>query len=311
MPLPPLQGGATANWADQQGRPLPRVASAARRLAWERLARSLHFCVSSSHRSSSFGPNCSRGSFSRTTRYTWDRVIRGIFPPIPAASPAGMPRPAGTWRYGDASPPSSGSRIRPAPRRPSQSRTPFQCATWKRPRTPGSPGSAFWGIGQIVARLAAVQVTSPDGPDHCRCNSGFLNRITDTIMPHKTIIRPSGVARNPANGFPARLLGDYTGHCRRSVGSGDVAPEHSWGGRNPPLVHRFRTTRQPPMLMAKHYSVRFAELGLEPYRDQCLTSIRFFVRRPCPDKATLINPSPQILGRVLTLAGTTTNNKIP
>ena len=25
-------------------------------------------------------------------------------------------------------------------------------------------------------------------------------------MPHKTIIRPSGVARNPANGFPARLL---------------------------------------------------------------------------------------------------------
>ena len=26
-------------------------------------------------------------------------------------------------------------------------------------------------------------------------------------MPHKTIIRLSGVARNPANGFPARLLG--------------------------------------------------------------------------------------------------------
>jgi hypothetical protein len=33
-----------------------------------------------------------------------------------------------------------------------------------------------------------------------------LNRITDTIMPHKTIIRLSGVARNPANGFPARPL---------------------------------------------------------------------------------------------------------
>ena len=42
--------------------------------------------------------------------------------------------------------------------------------------------------------------------DDCRCNSGPLNRITDTIMPHKTIIRLSGVARNPANGFPARLL---------------------------------------------------------------------------------------------------------
>ena len=155
---PPLQGGATASWADQQGQPLPRVASGARRLAWERLARSLHSCVSSSHRSSSFGSNCSRGSFPRTTRYTWDRVVRGIFSPIPAASPAGMPRPAGTWRYGDASPPSSGSRIRPAPRRPSQSRTPFQCAIWNRPRTPGSPGSAFWGVGQVVARLAAVQV---------------------------------------------------------------------------------------------------------------------------------------------------------
>ncbi len=41
---------------------------AARRLAWERLARSLHSCVSSSHRSSSAGPNRSRGSISRTTR---------------------------------------------------------------------------------------------------------------------------------------------------------------------------------------------------------------------------------------------------
>ena len=28
-------------------------------------------------------------------------------------------------------------------------------------------------------------------------------------MPHKTIIRLSGVARNPANGFPARLLEAY------------------------------------------------------------------------------------------------------
>ena len=30
----------------------------------------------------------------------------------------------------------------------------------------GLQGSAFWGVGQVVARLAAVQVTSPDGPDH-------------------------------------------------------------------------------------------------------------------------------------------------
>ena len=53
----------------------------ARRLAWERLARSLHSCVFSSHRNNSAGPNCSRGSISRTTRYTWGRVIWGIFSP--------------------------------------------------------------------------------------------------------------------------------------------------------------------------------------------------------------------------------------
>ena len=54
---------------------------AARRFAWERLAPSLRSCVSSSHRSSSKGPNRSRGSISRTTRYTCGRVIRGIFFP--------------------------------------------------------------------------------------------------------------------------------------------------------------------------------------------------------------------------------------
>ena len=41
---------------------------AARRLAWERLARSLHSWVCSSHRSNSSGPNRSRGSISLTTR---------------------------------------------------------------------------------------------------------------------------------------------------------------------------------------------------------------------------------------------------
>ena len=38
-----------------------------------------------------------------------------------------------------------------------------------------------------------------------------MNRITDTVMPYKTIIRLSGVARNPANGFPARPLGVLKG----------------------------------------------------------------------------------------------------
>ena len=52
-----VQGGM---WGDAR--------MAARRLAWERLARSLLSCVSSSHRSNSVGPNRSRGGISRTTR---------------------------------------------------------------------------------------------------------------------------------------------------------------------------------------------------------------------------------------------------
>ena len=68
---------------------------------------------------------------------------------------------------------------------------------------------------EVVSSTGRVLETRTETPilpkssffsDDCRCNSGFLNRITDTIMPHKTIIRLSGVARNPANGFPARLL---------------------------------------------------------------------------------------------------------
>ena len=58
-----------------QGGMCGEARSAARRLAWERLARSLLCCVFSSHRSNSAGPNRSRGSISRTTRYTWGRVI--------------------------------------------------------------------------------------------------------------------------------------------------------------------------------------------------------------------------------------------
>ena len=116
------------------------VRRAARRLAWERLARSLHSCVSSSHRSSSFGPNRSRGSISRTTRYTWGRVIRGIFfPPILLQTQEERLQPAGIGPRGGASPARSGSRTRPVPCRSSPSRTPFQCATWNRPRRPESP----------------------------------------------------------------------------------------------------------------------------------------------------------------------------
>ena len=44
-----------------------------------------------------------------------------------------------------------------------------------------------------------------------RCNSWFLKRIACTTMPYKTGIRLLGVARNPANGFPARLLNQSQG----------------------------------------------------------------------------------------------------
>ena len=50
-----------------QGGTVRDACKADRRLAWERPARSLLHCVCSSHRSSSSGPNRSRGSISRTT----------------------------------------------------------------------------------------------------------------------------------------------------------------------------------------------------------------------------------------------------
>ena len=117
---------------------------AARRLAWERLARSLLSCVSSSHRSRSAGPNRSRGSISRTTRYTRGLVIRGIFfPPILLQA---QQKSAAQQAEGHVVIPARsvlvagcGSRTRPAPRRSAQSRTRSRYATGSRPRRPGSP----------------------------------------------------------------------------------------------------------------------------------------------------------------------------
>ncbi len=78
--LSPHQDPAIRRWENLSTRAVPSITTsvqggmwgdarmAARRLAWERLARSLLSCVSSSHRSNSVGPNRSRGSISRTTR---------------------------------------------------------------------------------------------------------------------------------------------------------------------------------------------------------------------------------------------------
>ena len=75
--------------------------------------------------------------------------------------------------------------------------------------------------------------------DDYRCSSGFLNRITDTIMPHKTIIRLPGVARNPANGFPARLL------AIGPHGGGLKPPMHS------PMGGRWKMARTSPLTLSQ------------------------------------------------------------
>ena len=120
---------------------------AARRLAWERLARSLLSCVSSSHRSNSVGPNRSRGSISRTVDLR-PRDPGHLFPPKPVAGSAEKLRPAGTGPRGDASQPRCGSRTRPCRFSPSQ--TPFLYADGSLPRMPGSP-TGLRSIGQVVA----------------------------------------------------------------------------------------------------------------------------------------------------------------
>ena len=67
------------------------------------------------------------------------RDLGHLSPPKPVVGSAEKLRPAGTWLCGDASPPRCGSRTRPAPRRFSQSRTPFLYATGSLLRMPGSP----------------------------------------------------------------------------------------------------------------------------------------------------------------------------
>ena len=66
----------------------------------------------------------------------------------------------------------------------------------------------------------------------CRCNSGFLKRIAYTTMPYKTGLGLLGVARNPANGFPARLLGCTFAHVgpvlSQFLVAGSVALGPAW-----------------------------------------------------------------------------------
>ena len=96
--------------------------------------------VSSSHRSNSAGPNRSLGSNSRTTRVDLRPRDPGhLFPPSLLQTQQKSSAQQAQGHVVMPSPPMSGSRTRPAPRRSSPSRTRSQCATGSLPRMPGSP----------------------------------------------------------------------------------------------------------------------------------------------------------------------------
>ena len=94
------------------------------------------------------GRTALRGKSSRTTRYTWGLVIRGIFPP-PILLQGQQERP-GQQAHGDVVMPTrpepapyliwgAGLVFVQAPRRSSRSLTRFQCASGSRPHRPRSP----------------------------------------------------------------------------------------------------------------------------------------------------------------------------
>ena len=125
-----------------------------------------------------------RGSNSRTTRYTCGRAIRGIFPPV--LLEAQVERLAQQAHGKMVMPAGPGVRLQ--------------------------PHVALLGLKLGFVRHLEVWPETRFSPSwrflnvDWRCNSGFLKRIAYTTMPYKTGLRLLGVARNPANGFPARLL---------------------------------------------------------------------------------------------------------
>ena len=104
-----------------------------------------------------------------------------------------------------------------------------------------------------------------------RCNSGFLKRIAYTTMPYKTGLPLLGVARNPANGFPARLLGgpvrcsthslespqpDRARHPHESVQSPERPPPSHRPGSTPAdcrrdCLHHRRARRPSPETLTR------------------------------------------------------------
>ena len=73
----------------------------------------------------------------------------------------------------------------------------------------------------------------------------MFQRNTCTTVPHKTGLRLLGVARNPANGFPARLPGDPCGGREQPPASGrSMNEELHWQ----PMASRDLDREQPPHL---------------------------------------------------------------
>src|SRR5260370_38572482 len=139
----------------------------ARRLTWDRFARSLGCCVTPSQRSSSAAVNRTRGSNSRTIRYACGRVICGIFfPPFllqrqqegtgqethhEVVVPAG-PGTDLVFIHADV----ALLRLELRLDRPAGRRYPRQGRQFRVRRR----------IGEVVARLAAIPVLPIDHPEH-------------------------------------------------------------------------------------------------------------------------------------------------
>ena len=122
-PTRPINSANTATTVATMHRPRNR-------LAWERLARSLLSCVSSSHRSNGWPEPFPGQHFPHHPVDLRPRDYK------PVAGSAEKLRPAGTGPRGDASQPRCGSRTRPGLRRFSPSQTPFLYANGSLPRMP-------------------------------------------------------------------------------------------------------------------------------------------------------------------------------
>ena len=75
----------------------------------------------------------------------------------------------------------------------------------------GLQGSIRWGVGQVVARLAAVHVTSPDGPDHLAglAPPAIVRRCPPTSLGLRGAPRPwyAGLVRSVSGGHTVKPAG--------------------------------------------------------------------------------------------------------